>query len=347
MKFQHKNLNKVVATQRKNNRMNFFSANTRFLTKRLFKLFLEVVLITWAVYTVVFVLMNLPYMLGLQELIPSGVLEKAAKITDPVEKANFIAQQLEILHLDKGFLNQYIFSVTSLFDGTMGTSWSDLQSVSSVLWGRLFISATIGFIAVGLSILIGLPVGIFLARRQGIISDFLASIISVIAFSVPSFVVALLMVFFNSTVGLPFVFEYGNLFMYVLASLAIAIPVGFGYTRYLRTSVRQEYSEQYVALARVKGVKEEKILKTHILKPALFPIINYLPFVVVGAFFGSITIESVFAIPGSGQMLINSALEGDQPTVLAITTLYTFFTVISFFVRDLLITFVDPRIKGE
>ncbi len=349
MKFKHDNLNKIVSRQKKNNRLNFVSPGTKFWTKRIFKLVLELILITWAVFTVVFVLMNLPYILGLQEMLPSGVAERLSHSTDPdaLKQSLFLQLHIASAYQHGGYIMQYLFSIKGIFDGSFGTSWSTLQSVSSVLWGRLLISATIGLTAVVLSMLIGIPVGIFLARREGVISDFLASIISVIAFSVPSFVVALILVLFNSTVGLPFVFERGNIYMFLLSSLSIAIPVGFGYTRYLRTSVRQEYSEQYVALARVKGVKEEKILRKHILKPALFPIINYLPFIVVGAFFGSITIESVFGIPGTGKMLIDSALSGDQPTVLTITTLYTFFTVISFFVRDLLITFVDPRIKGE
>ncbi len=346
MKFENENLNKVVASQKKNNLLNSLSPEVRFWSKRLFKLVVELILITWAVFTIVFLLMNLPYMLNLQELMPSGVTQKLAHATESEQEAVKMAA-FSTLHLDHGVIVQYFYSIKGIFDGTMGISWSTLNPVSWDLWGRLFVSSTIGFISVILSVLIGIPLGVFFARREGIISDALASLISVIAFSIPSFVIALLLVFVNSLIGLPFVFDYGNVFMYILASIAIAIPVGFGYTRYLRTSVRQEYSEQYVSLARVKGVSEEKILKKHILKPALFPIINYFPFVVVGAFFGSITIESVFSIPGTGQMLIQSGLEGDQTTVLAITTLYTFFTVISFFVRDLLITFVDPRIKGE
>ncbi len=346
MKFKNDKLNSIVSIEKKRNRTNFASPGTKFWTKRIFKLIFELILITWAVFTVVFLLMNLPYILGKQELMPSIVDEKLAHASADQQEA-LKAAYLHQFHLDQGIFVQYFYTIVGLFNGTMGISWDTAQTVSSVLWGRLAISATIGFIAVVLSIIIGIPIGIFLARRSGFLSDFMASIISVIAFSIPSFVVALLLVLLNSTIGLPFVFEYGNIYMFILASLAIAIPVGFGYTRYLRTSVRQEYQEQYVALARVKGVPEEKILRKHIMKPALFPIINYFPFVVVGAFFGSITIESVFAIPGTGKMLIDSSLNGDQPTVLAITVLYTFFTVISFFIRDLLLTFVDPRIKGE
>ncbi len=344
--YRNEELQTLVRSQKSSNMFNFVTPNASFWTKRIFRLILETLLITWAVFTIVFVLMNLPYMLGIKEMMPSGIVEKLAHATEAEQEA-LTASLMGQLHLDHGYLNQYAYSIKGLFDGSFGTSWDTLLPVSSDLLKRLSVSVTIGFIGVTLSLLIGIPTGIFLARRQNIYSDLLASIMSVIAFSIPSFVVALLIVLINSTIGLPFVFSYGNVFMFLLAGLAISIPVGFGYTRYLRTSVRQEYSEQYVSLARVKGVSEEKILRSHILKPALFPIINYLPFVVVGAFFGSITIETVFAIPGTGQMLIQAALSGDQPTVLAITTLYTFFTVISFFVRDLLITFVDPRIKGE
>lgn len=346
MKFSQDNLNKIINKQRKNNLGNFVSLGFKFWAKRILRLILEIVLIVWVVYTLVFLLMNLPYIFGIDELMPSGVAAKLAHASESEQQA-IIDVQFQLLHLDRGLFYQYWHSIVDLFNGSMGTSWTTLQPVSNSFWSRLGISASIGFMAVILSILIGIPLGIFLARRQGFISDAVASLVSVVAFSIPSFVIALLLVLFNSTIGLPFVFEYGNIYMFLLAALAIAIPVGFGYTRYLRTSVRQEFSEQYVALARVKGVPENRILSKHVLKPSMFPIINYLPFVVVGAFFGSITIETVFAIPGTGQMLITAALSGDQPTVLAITTLYTLFTVISFFIRDILIAFVDPRIKGE
>ena len=198
-----------------------------------------------------------------------------------------------------------------------------------------------------MSLAIGIPIGIYLARRESRFSDAIATFLSIISFSIPSFVFALLAVGLNNIFGVIIVFQYGNLYMLLLPSLIISIPIGFGYSRYLRSSIREEYKEQYVSLARIKGVKESKILTSHILKPALFPIINYLPFLVVGAFFGSITIETVFAIPGTGNMLIAAAVEHDQPALLAITIFYTIFMVISFFVRDLLITFIDPRIKGE
>ncbi len=339
--FENENLNTIVATQQKNNRFNFVSPGTKFWTKRLTKLLFELVFFTWVVFTIVFILFNL---IPQDPIWLTNSIEKIEDVEARDAIALAIAQQL---HTDKGILNQYFWSIFVLFDGTMGLSWVDGTPVSLMIWGRFATSIIIGSTAVVLSLFIGIPTGIFLARRESKISDILASIISVIAFSIPSFVFALICVWINSTIGLPFVFSYTNIFMYILAALVIAVPTGFGYTRYLRTSIRQEYNEQYVALARVKGISEEQILSKHILKPALFPIINYLPFLVTAALFGSITIETVFSIPGTGKMLIDAALGHDQSTLLAITALYTFFTVISFFVRDLLITFVDPRIKGE
>ncbi len=338
--FENEQLNTIVASQRKNNRLNFVSPGAAFWMKRILKLLFELIFFTWIVFTIVFILFNLvPQQ-------PQWVVDSVGKADD--EQALAIEQAISsMLHTDKGIFNQYIWSIFVLFDGSMGLSWIDGTEVSITIWTRFATSITIGTIAIVLSLFIGIPTGIFLARRENKISDILASIISVIAFSIPSFVFALVCVWINSTIGLPFVFSYTNLFMYILAALTIAVPAGFGYTRYLRTSIRQEYGEQYVSLARVKGISEEKILSKHILKPALFPIINYLPFLVTAILFGSITIETVFAIPGTGKMLIDSAIGHDQSTLLAITALYTFFTVISFFVRDLLITFVDPRIKGE
>lgn len=338
--YYNENLNTLVKTQRKNNLTNYISPTMSFWVKKISKLLLELLLVTWAVFTLVFILFNL-----ISDK-PQYMIEALGKAS--AEEYDQIEENLsQFFHINGSIFNQYFWAIKSMFDGTMGYSWTSAQPVSLTFWSRFGTSVLIGTISMILSLLIGVPTGIYLARRQNKFSDILASIISVFAFSIPSFVIALLIVGINAVLGLPLIFEYGNIYIYLLASLIIAFPVGFGYTRYLRTSIRQEYDEQYVALARVKGVSESKILTKHILKPALFPIVNYLPFLVVGVFFGSITIESVFSIPGTGKMLIDAALEHDQSTLLAITTWYTFFTVISFFVRDLLIVFIDPRVRVE
>ncbi len=341
-KYLNKNLNILIRSQKKNNRGNSIPMSVKFWAKRLLKLLIELIFITWAVFTLVFIIFNL---VPDQPMLMTTALSKETPGTPEYEA---IAESYRILfHIDGGILNQYIWSIRVLFDGTMGISWTSGNEVSLTFWSRFGTSVTIGFIAMAMSFFIGIPTGIYLARRQNRFSDMLASAISVIAFSIPSFVIALVVLGINAWLGLPIVYQFGNVFMLLMPALVIALPVGFGYTRYLRTSIRNEYGEQYVALARVKGIDESKILTKHILKPALFPIINYLPFLVVGVFFGSITVESVFGIPGTGKMLIDAALEHDQSAILAITFWYTLFTVVSFFVRDLLITFVDPRTRVE
>ncbi len=337
-RFYKEDLQVLVKKQRKHNLFNWVSPNNEYWLKTIIKLVFEIFVITWAVFTLVFILFN---------LIPG----EPKLITDAKQKgdeATILALQ-NLFHIGPsyGFFNRYFYALKQMFDGTLGVSWTTGQEISEVFWQRLSISVTIGALAIGFSAFFGIPIGIFLARRETSFSDFLASIVTLLAFSIPSFVIALLIVGINTAVGLPTVFEYGNIFMYIMPALIIAVPVGFGYSRYLRSSIRKEYGEQYVSLARIKGVSENKILWKHIFKPSLFPIVNYLPFVVIGALFGSITIESVFSIPGTGQMLISASLEHDQSSLLAITTIYTFFTVVSFFVRDLLIKFVDPRTRGE
>ncbi len=339
--FKNENLNTIIKTQKKHNLFNWVTPKATFWTKKLSLLLLELIAITFVVFTVVFLLIH--QMPGQ----PKAINDILSSHNSEPSKELAIKAKQAYYHIDGSLFNQYLWSIRAFFDGTMGISWSSAAPVSLTFWGRLGTSMVIGFSSMIFSFAIGIPCGIYLARRETRFSDISASILSVISFSIPSFVFALLSVGINKELDLPFVFEYGNVFMIMLPAIIIAIPMGFGYTRYLRSSIRSEYKEQYVALARIKGVSESKILTKHILKPALFPIVNYLPFLVVGAFFGSITIETVFAIPGAGNMLINAALENDQPVILAITIVYTIFMVLSFFIRDLLITFIDPRIRGE
>lgn len=339
--FNNSHLNNVIRTQRKNNSLNWVTPLTEFWFKRIVKLLIELVVIVFIVYSLVFLLFQIiPGQ-------PKAITDALSTNKDPSLIDSQVAALKHKFHLDGNLMHKYIWSWRTLFDGTMGISWTTNAPISMTFWSRLGTSVTIGFISILMSLFIGIPTGIYLARRDNRFSDALSTLFSIIAFSIPSFVFALLSVAINAALGLPIVFDFGNIFMFLLPALMIAIPTGLGYTRYLRSSIREEYKEQYVSLARIKGVKERKILTSHILKPALFPIINYFPFLVVAAFFGSITIESVFAIPGTGNMLISAALEHDQPALLSITLFYTVFMVLSFFIRDILVTFVDPRIKGE
>lgn len=310
--------------------------NFKFWSKSIFKLILEMFLITFVVYTLVFFIVS---------AIP-GEPKAIAEVQDKVSP-EVLARLRSLYHLDKPLFQQYLHSLGNVFNGSFGYSGSSFQLVSDVVFPKIGLSLQIGLISIGFSFLFGIPLGILFARRKSTTSDIFAALAAILAFSIPSFVLGLAVMGINYSLGLPIIFEYNNAFMLLIPAFVISIPVGMRYTRYLRGSVREEYNKQYVDLARVKGLNERKVLWKHVIKPSFFPMATFLPFVIIATIFGSVTIETIFAIPGSGTLLIDSALEKDRNMILAITLFYTLLIVFSFFVRDILIKFIDPRAKEK
>ncbi len=338
MKKNYKNtytpaISNLIKLERKNNFGNFISPQAKYWIKTLSKLVLQMLFIIWAIFTIVFCLV---------EAIPGDPKIVTDLMASKADEATINATR-DLFNLNDPFIVRYFKALGSLFDGTMGFSGSYGVSVSSILWEKIALSFQIGFFAISISIMIGIPLGVALARRTSKTSDVIAAIIAVLAFSIPAFVMAIIFLYISFLMGLPIIFEFNNWYMILLPAFVISIPVGFTYSRYLRSSIREEYEKQYVALARIKGLSESKVLTSHVIKPSLYPIATYFPIIVSAALFGSITVETVFAIPGAGNLLLTSALEKDQAMLLGISVVYTSMVVISFFVRDLLIQFIDPR----
>lgn len=300
------------------------------------KLFLELIVITFLVFTIIFAITNA--MDGDPKIIADAKGEKAP---DEV-----ILALENMLGVNDSWFTQYGNSLKGVFNGTFGQSWSTIGvSTSSIVLPQLMTSFSIGFIAIGLSIAMGVPIGIFLARREGKLISYASTFSSVIAFSIPSFIIALVLLVINYSLGLPVVFTYNSIFALLIPALAIAIPIGFGYSRHLRGSIKEEYTKQYVQLARVKGATESQVFRSHVFKPSLVPIVTYLPFIVISALTGVVTTEMVFAVPGSGSALVNAATQNDRNAILALSFFYTVVIILSFFTRDILLQFIDPKIR--
>lgn len=336
-KYYTKNIKYVVKKHRfKTMLYHFAPHDLRNKILFLLKLALRVFVTMLIVYTLVFLLVN---------SIPGDnqIIAAAKEKGDPAT----IKRLEDLFYLNDSWISRYFKTLGHMFDGTYGLSGSTGRYVSESLFPRFSLSIQIGSIALALSLLIGLPIGIYSARRKDPFNEVFIAILSSISFSVPPFVFGLFFMIINYSMGLPIVFEYGNAFMYFIPAIVIAIPIAFTYARYLKTSMREEYQKQYVSFARVKGLDEETILWKQVFKTSLYPIITYFPLVVITCFFGSMTIETIFGIPGSGTLLVSSALENDHNMVLALAMVYTILVVLSFAIRDLLYTLIDPKIMTD
>ena len=300
------------------------------------KLILQSIFIIFIVVSLTFLLLSLS---NLQPALLEDIKQKGDEAAIQALEEQF--------RVNESLWNQFWFAWGDIFSSGMGTSWSSGASVSSEMWPKMAVSIQIGLISFAFSLLIGVPLGVIFGSTKGEIIDWTSAILSAIAFSVPVFVIALIFLVINYSLGVPFVWDKGNIFMYLIPAFVLAIPVAFTYSRYLKTSINLEWSKQYVSFAKVKGARKNRILYKHTFKSAMFPIVTFIPFVFISVFIGSITVESVFAIPGAGSLLIDSVLDGDQPVLLAIVFVYTALVVFAFFIRDLLYDFLDPRIRNK
>lgn len=332
--------NAELRNLKQNSRMAIISSRipkqTKIWGRTITKLIIELVVVTFLVFTIIFAITNA--INGTPKIISDAIADKA-----PQEVITALENKLG---LHDSWMSQYGQSLSNIFDGTFGISWShNGMTTSQVIWPKMIVSIQIGLFAIGLSIAIGIPLGIFLARRKGTAINYTSTVTALIAFSMPSFIIALVIMTICYALGLPIVFSYGSLYSLFIPAFAISIPIGLGYSRHLRGSIKDEYSKQYVDLARVKGASESQVFKTHVLRPSLKPIVTYLPFIVISSLFGVVATEMVFAVPGSGTALVNAALDNDRNAILCLSFFYTIIILFSFFIKDLLLQFIDPKMR--
>lgn len=310
------------------------SYNLQQSIKKYVFLIVEFIVIAWIVLTIVFFLMNA--IRGNEAAVDPSLSKDAQKI---------IRDQLG---LDLSIWVRYgKYFANLVTKGQLGISTFlyPQQLVEQFLFQKLLVSFRVGFLGLVIALCIGIPLGIFVGRRPGTLIDSLATVFIAAGFAIPSFVFAILLLLFAFKVHIPYIYDPLNPITLILPSLAIALPSVAGYVRYLRTSIQQEFSSQYVQFAKIKGCKNRRITWRHVLKPAFFPIATFLPLAVLASMIGSIIIETVFAIPGSGQILIRAIQAKDYDVVMGVVLVLSFITVIGFFIRDILYTRLDPRTR--
>ena len=209
-------------------------------------------------------------------------------------------------------------------------------------------SFTIGIIAMLLSYLIGLPIGILMAKYKNKVFDKIAMVYIVFIIAVPSLAYIFMFSRIGSSLGFPVKFPvYGahNPLSYILPIISLALPAAAGLMMWIRRFMIDQSSSDYVKFARSKGLTEGEIFTRHILRNAVIPIVHGIPASIVGTLTGAIITESVYAVPGMGKMLTSSINSFDNSLIVALTFIFTGLSVLALLLGDILITFVDPRIS--
>ena len=263
--------------------------------------------------------------------------------------------------LDKPLHVQYIEWLTRFVKLDFGKSFVDGKKVINKIGERVPITLIINILSLIVTFCIAVPVGVLSATRQFSLFDRLTTISVFIGFSAPHFWVALLcMYFFGLTLGwLPisgiqsidvtgmgWVERLSDWARHLILPLLIGASGALaGLSRYSRSSMLEVIRQDYIRTARAKGLKESRVIALHAMKNALMPVITILGLAVPGFIGGSVIMETIFSIPGMGQLFFQSAMSRDYPTIMGILVIGAVLTLIGNFLADISYALTDPRIR--
>ncbi|MBV9439839.1 MAG: ABC transporter permease [Candidatus Eremiobacteraeota bacterium] len=285
----------------------------------------------------------------------SAILGQQARSLSPAARAAYAAS----LGLDKPWYVQYFYWLKELLlHGSLGRSFVDHRPVIQRIAEKMPITIELVGLALIVTLLIAIPVGVAAARRRNSLFDVGATAIAFTAYGIPVFWLGIVLIdFFALKLGwlpssginsLGHEHDPIDRVRHLILPVATLAIVGFaGWMRYQRGAMLEVLNQPYIRTARAKGVPEGNILYRHALRNALIPIVTLLglslPALVGGAFF----IEFIFSVPGMGYLGINSVFQRDYPTVMGTTMISAAVVILGNLLADVGYALVDPRVRYE
>ena len=260
------------------------------------------------------------------------------------------------LGLDRPMWLQYVTWVGRLLQGDLGQSLVDDRPVARDLANRLPRTLQLVLPATLLATAVGVSLGMFAARRKGRVADPLASATALMGFSVPVFVVGMLLVaLFSITLGwlpptgyVPFGEDPAAFLRHlILPTLALAAAPMAVTMRMTRSSFLEQASLDYVRTARAKGLAEPAVAWRHVLRNALLPVVTVVGLQIGGMFAGAVLVEYIFSWPGLNTLLLNSVSTRDYPIIQGVVLLAAVLFVFVNLITDLCYALVNPRIRYD
>jgi peptide/nickel transport system permease protein len=264
--------------------------------------------------------------------------------------------------LDKPLHEQYIRWVAKLAVLDLGISFSaDRRPVADKILERLPITILLNVLSMILILVVAIPLGVLSAVRQDSLFDRVAGVFVFVGFAVPTFWLALLlMIFFGIHLGwLPISgirslnYEYlppGMAFWDVIRHLILPVTLAAfgglaGLSRYMRANMLEVIRQDYILTARSKGISERAVIYRHALRNALLPVITILGLSIPSLIGGSVIFETIFAIPGMGQLFYMAVMARDYPVVMGILFIGAVLTLLGNLIADVSYAVADPRIR--
>jgi len=264
--------------------------------------------------------------------------------------------------LDKPLHVQYGKWLGRLVVLDLGVSFSpDARPVSDKILERLPITVFLNVLSMVLIFLIAIPIGVLSAVRQGSTFDRVMSVFVFVGFAIPTFWLALLlMILFGIDLDwlpisglrslnyeyLPPVEAFWDLLKHLILPVTIAAFGGLaGLSRYMRSNMLEVIRQDYITTARAKGLPERTVIYKHALRNAMLPVITLLGLSVPGLIGGSVIFETIFSIPGMGQLFYMAVMARDYPVVMGILVIGAVLTLLGNLLADVSYALADPRIR--
>jgi len=306
---------------------------SRFIVRR----FLSVIPTLFIIVTLSFFLIRLA---------PGGPFSGEKKLPPEI-----MANIMRKYHMDEPLINQYFRYIGDVLHFDLGPSYRYKDQTVNDLIGNSFpVSIMLGTIALGVALLLGTLVGITSALKQNKWQDYAAMSVAVLGISIPLFVIGpiLMLIFALKLKWLPtsgWLSSRAGALTLIMPVMTLMMPYFAYIARLSRGSLIEVLRSDYVRTARAKGLKESVVIRKHVLKGAMLPIVTYLGPAFSGIITGSVVVEQIFVIPGIGRIFVQSALNRDYTVIMGDVIVYSIILIAANFIVDIVYGLLDPRIS--
>jgi len=309
-----------------------------FLIKRLLATIPTILLVTIAVFLIL-------------RLTPGG---PAVAMLGDQASPEAVAALNHKLGLDKPLYIQYLRWLGNALHGDLGRSAFGNQPVTELIVQRIVPTLELSILALIVSLLIGISAGVIAAVKRNTAVDAVASILAILGVSTPSFWLAILLVLIFSLKltwlpALGYVSPFSNLATnlkdMLLPSITLGVILAAVITRFTRASMLDSLYQDYVRTARSKGLEERTVILRHALGNAMIPIVTVVGLELGGLLSGAVIIETIFSLPGNGQLLVTSIFNRDFPVVQGLVVVIAIVFILVNVAVDVVYALIDPRIR--
>ncbi len=302
----------------------------RYLAGRLLSALITIIMLITVTFALMHAMPGSPFIKGEQKM-PPEVLKRIE----------------EKYGMDKPLILQYFNYLGNIFKGDFGISFKKSDVAVNDIIDRGFpISARVGGVAILISLMVGLMLGILSAVRKGGLLDKLSMVLATVGVSIPTFVTSVLLLYlFAGVFNVLPTYGLGTWRHYILPVACLSLsPIAY-IARLTRSSMLEVMQQDYIRTARAKGLRELSVILGHGLRNAILPVVTYLGTLIAALLTGSFVVERLFAIPGIGKYFVESISARDYNVILGLTVFFGIFVVLCNIVVDILYVIIDPRIK--